>query len=330
MHEENLDWWALVGPLPLAAPTGIITVPHDRTRTLAEPCRVGPLWLRPGGRLYRDYRSLEPRQLAGVGTAESYPIIVEGAWADCRVAFPSGDLRDQQSDERCASMALHRLCCLLALAWSEGWQVRSAPQDPRTRPPEVPESWPPPPMAPTPSSPDPDPQQIPSWVGGAWEALAEDEALASALTFWHKGLLLAPEFPSFTLEAWVGSIEASARADAIRVIAESDETSRQSGAARRFWNTVGLVADNEEVDQLKAWKVWDKRSAVAHGGRTYGIETLFGSLFLLRYQPSMLGEPARIEIDEADPAQFFILRILPIVRNVAARLLYKALGARAH
>jgi len=42
-------WWALVGPRPTGAPTGIITVPHDGYRFLASEVDIGPLHLRPGG-----------------------------------------------------------------------------------------------------------------------------------------------------------------------------------------------------------------------------------------------------------------------------------------
>jgi len=336
METQHFDWWALIGPVPLGAPAGIIAVPHDRARTLSGPWQVGPLNLRPGERLYREYRTLEPLQLAGVSEAETYPIIVEGDWADCRAAFPADHLQGQQSNERSALMALHRLCCLLALAWGEGWQVRTAPEDPERLPPQVPESWPRPPMAPSPAwSLDPDPQPLPSWIAPAWDLAAADEALASALTFWHQGLLLTSDFPSFALVALSGCIEALASCGAFQGLVEADDKpcgacGTRTGASRRFWSTVGLVADEDEVRRLRRdWDAYGRRSAVAHGRTTHGVETAFGSVFLLRYRPPAAGEPARFEIDDADPSQVFMLGVLPAVGNVTAQLLYKALGAGA-
>lgn len=336
IDKEHLEWWALIGPVPLGAPAGIIAVPHDRTRALVGPYQVGPLNLRPGGRMYREYRSLEPRQLGGVWEAESYPIIVEGDWADCRAAFRADHLEGQQSNERSALMALHRLCCLLALAWGEGWQVRTAPEDPERLTPEVPMSWPPPPMAPSPAWPlYPDPQPLPSWIAGAWDLVSDDDVLASAMTFWHQGLLLTTEFPSFALVAFSGCIETVAACRAFRALTEVDDKpcptcGTRTGASRRFWSTIGLVADDDEVRRLrKNWDTYGMRSGVAHGRTTHGIETAFGSIFPLQYRPATLAEPARLDIDEADPAQVFTLRVLPAVRNVATRLLHKVFGAGA-
>lgn len=334
MDKDHLDWWALIGPVPLGAPAGIIAVPHDRARTLIGPCQVGPLNLRPGERIYREYRPLEPLQLAGVWEAESYPVIVEGNWADCRAAFSADHLAGQQSNDRSALMALHRLCCLLALAWGEGWQVRTAPEDPQRLPARVPESWPAPPSAPHPAWPlDPDPQPLPSWVASAWDLAANDDALASALTFWHQGLLLTTDFPSFALVAFSGCIETLATSGAFRSLTEVEDDpcpacGTRSGASRRFWSTIGLVADDQEVQRLrKDWDTYGRRSGVAHGRTTHGVETAFGSVFLLRYRPPTPAEPARFDIDEADPFQVFMLRVLPALGNVAARLLYKALEA---
>jgi hypothetical protein len=49
----------------------------------------------------------------------AWPIVVEGPMSDAN--WPAR--------ERGASLTLHRLCCLLSLAWNESWQVRESPRD---------------------------------------------------------------------------------------------------------------------------------------------------------------------------------------------------------
>jgi len=68
-----IDGGLSVGPRPAGTPTGIITVPHDRYRTLASEVDVGPLHLRPGGTRLVEYLRSEPWRLDGVTVFETWP-----------------------------------------------------------------------------------------------------------------------------------------------------------------------------------------------------------------------------------------------------------------
>ncbi len=84
-------------------------------------------------------------------------------------------------------MWLHRVACLLSLAWSEGWNVRTAPIDLERMPAAVPEDWPAPPIAHGGGSGvGPHPRQVPAWVLAAWDLLEADAALSGALSAWHQ------------------------------------------------------------------------------------------------------------------------------------------------
>jgi hypothetical protein len=155
----------------------------------------------------------------------------------------------------------------------------------------------------------------------------------SALTFWHQGVMLTAEFPSFALVALSGCIEAIADSPAFaKTEIPPKEPCKTCGniprASNRFWDTVALVAGDEEVELLRRqWNVYGRRSQVAHGRTTQGIETAFGSIFLLRYDPPTSERHASLAIDETDPAQVFMLQVLPTVRGIATRLLCKVLRA---
>jgi len=122
-------WWALVGPRPAGTPTGIITVPHDRYRSLASEVDVGPLHLRPGGTRLVEYLRCEPWRLDDVTAFETWPVLVEGDQMVPPIDEPviSAYGNPETANERLATPLLHRLCALLSLAWGEAWQVRSAP-----------------------------------------------------------------------------------------------------------------------------------------------------------------------------------------------------------
>jgi hypothetical protein len=137
-------WWALVGPRPTGNPTGIITVPHDRYRSLASEVDVGPLRLRPGGTRLVEYLRCEPWRLDDVTAFETWPVLVEGDQMVPPIDEPviSAYGNPATANERLATPLLHRLCALLSLVWGEAWQVRSAPTMIWRLPPRVPESWP--------------------------------------------------------------------------------------------------------------------------------------------------------------------------------------------
>jgi hypothetical protein len=93
---------------------------------------------------------------------------------------------------------------------------------------------------------------------------------------------------------------------------------------------VSQVAADGEVTELKEPNPLRKRGAAAHGAGLPGIETTYGSVVLLDWiPPSLDGDPPRIEFNPGDPAQIFVLKVVPAVHGMARRLLLRALGAPA-
>lgn len=282
-----------------------------------------------------EYQRNDPLDLDGSTTVETWPIIVEGKQLSLPINDPSEAVayRDPEAaNARLNAPLLHRLAALLSLAWGEAWQVRTAPTMASRLPAAVPESWPSPhrfehlePGLP------PDPQPLPAWVATAWDQLQFDSHLAAAVSAWHQALLLTSEFPSFALVALGGCIEEVSRsiplAPEIEVDSEAcPECGNIPGAARRFRETVSLVANDSELDQLvREWNVYNKRSRTAHGSALHGIEQIYGSMFHWRYEQPTSTRGAGYAIDEADDQQVFTLKILPTTGNIAARLLYRAL-----
>jgi hypothetical protein len=293
--------------------------------------------LRPGGKLFVEYQRNDPLALHDSTTVETWPIIVEGEQLNISLDDGSGAVayRDPEAaNARLNAPLLHRLSALLSLAWGEAWQVRTAPTMASRLPAAVPQSWPSPHRfdRPKPGLP-PDPQPLPARVAAAWDQVEFDPHLEAAMSAWHQGIFLTSEFPSFALVAFGGCIEEVSRsvplAPEIGVLPEAcSECGNIPAAARRFREAVHLVADEAELDQLvREWKVYNKRSRIAHGSALHGIEQIYGSMFHWRYEPPTLTRGARYAVDEADEEQVFTLKILPTTGNIAARLLYRALGA---
>ncbi len=375
-------WWALLGPPPHLEPGGRGAGAGRRGRALAGPAVVGPLRVRPGGSRLVEHVRDEPFDLAAVIEFETYPVVVEGSWLDARHDAPRPD--QAGAAERGAARQLHRLGCLLSLAWDEAWRARTAPRDAGREQPHVPPSWPAPPQelprrpagAGAAPSPAPRPEvarrsrgtpvapgarhvEVPPWADASWAALAADPVVDIGLSFWHQGLLLLPEFPSFALVAFTASVEALSGCRAFRsalrgVHAEPCPVcGNRAKAARRFWATVALVADEEELRRLQ-WvvDVYDSRSDVAHGARMFGFETAWGPLYEHGHHrleraagqvagramggsgagaasPSaagVAGAPGAPDGPAGEGPEPFLWETLPAVRQVAARLLRRALG----
>ena len=205
----------------------------------------------------------------------SWPIIASG---------PIGD--DWPAVDRSGSRLLHRLCCLISLAWGEPWQVRLAPQRVSYMPPEVPE----PVLIPRVTWPDfEDSAQIgyreeaslPDWLPRAWEKLNNDafnSTVAPALSLWHEGILLQPEHPSMSMVAYVAAIEQVAGNPGDGILS----------ARRKFWEAVRETSTPEDLLALKKADVYGKRSATSHGSGLYGIELEFGHMLL---KPDGPGDP---------------------------------------
>lgn len=136
-----------------------------------------------------------------------WPIVVEGSSKD----------DEWPVVERQAAAALHRLVCVLSLAWNEPWQVRTAPWDLERMSVDLADDW----IVPrnsligfreNPQIGMYDDQALPSWVDAALVRLdgidgTDADNVGAALSLWHQGILLQPEHPSLALVAFVASIE---------------------------------------------------------------------------------------------------------------------------
>ena len=336
------SWWAIVGPSPSPEPTGWLTTPHDRTRTLDGEYEVGPLRLRSGGKRLVEYLRLEPLDLAGVTQFESWPLIVEGSWEETSRGGSSGGPEEGLLQEprwriveRQGTSNLHRLCVLLSLVWGEPWQVRTSPKSLEQLPAEVPDSWPDPSQ--WPQSDDFPPAEaigLPDWLGAAWDQISADPHLAAALTAWHQGLLLTPRHPSLAHVAFVGAIEELSQSATLETVVQGDLTppctvcGARPTASARFWSAAKQVASEDELAEFKRLGVLGYRGATAHGARFGGIETTYGSVMMLDWiPPTIAGGSARFELEEGDLAEVFVLKVVPGVRRLAQRLLLMVLNA---
>lgn len=312
---RRYEWWAIVGPLPEPTVGGFLVTPHDQTRYLEAPARVGPLRLRSGGQPLVEWLTCEPHTLFGVAKFVSWPIIVEGE---------DGGERGSAA-HRQTSRLVHRLVCLLALGWDEPWQERCTAQGSVGSPPRMPDSWPPPPI--WRGSADPElpsrGEPLPQWIPGAWDVISGDEVLGGIASFWHQGLLASPRHPSLAAVAYTAAIEQMAS----WLAAHGEREIPEGSMRRRVDAAIGLVANDEDVELLRP--LYAVRSGTAHGGRLYGIETAVGAFYNLRYIPgdAVRGTRPVLQSDLTDDLQLFTRR-LQAVRRVARLLLLRGLVLR--
>jgi hypothetical protein len=318
---QDFEWWGVVGPQPLPLMGGLIFDSHDRSRRLSQRATVGPLTLHAPENPLVEWRRGDPRSLDVIDKFESWPIIVRGA--TCAVARHKAD--------REASQLLHRVAVLLSLAWDEPWQERTAPQDPASSPPSVPESWPPPPGwdGREPATPRVD-IELPTWLGTGWNQLKENPRLSVTASFWHQGLLAAPAHPSLALVAFTAAIEGLTD-----LLAESGEEipdmrhcktcKSSSGATSRVKAACALVGDPAVTRALH--KLYDRRSKTAHGAQLHGIEDAAGDVFSLIYGPgdSESGTAAKLTPSAGNSRQAFALTELLAARFASRALLLRYL-----
>lgn len=314
-------WWGIVGPQPLPNLGGLIVTPHDSTRRL-RPTTLGDLVLGGADQPLTEWRRGDPRSLDSVEQFESWPVIVQA----------STEASTRHAAQQTASEVLHRVALLLALAWDEPWQERTSPQNPTQLPPRAPESWPPPPFAPSPAMP---PVAIdaalPTWADTAWEQLNEHVTLRNAASFWHQGLLASPGHPSLALVAFVASIEGLA--GALQAAGDEIPDHRRcscgetaTGAAARFRAACRLVAPEEDVRTLS--RLYTLRSQSAHGSALHGTEDAAGTFFSFTPAKSTSESDAYLLLpDASDQRQDFALRALAGARRVARQLLLRLLTA---
>ena len=259
---------------------------------------------------------MEPQTMDGTFLFASWPVIVEGT--------SSGE--HWPTVVRNAAPGLHRACSLIALAWDEPWQVRTAATNPYNLPPHAPESWPDPngfDLFPPLYEPADHVEALPSWVAEAWTRLESDVGLAAALDSWHEGKLLTALHPSFALVAFSGAIETTARLAQVEGV-------QGNGSAAWFWAGVASVVGAEETENLRLRKkAWYKRSGTAHGGALHGIERTFGSEFMLRVDLDLMAQgKSQVMLDPDDPVQAFVLDLVPSFCRTARSLILRCLGVR--
>ncbi len=307
-------WWAIIGPIPTPPSGGLLATPHDQGRALAQSVTVGPLQLADGGRALVEWLTCEPDTLFGVTKFVSWPIIVTGSAPGQR-----GEISYREGSRK-----LHRLVCLLALAWGEPWQERSAPGSPDAIPLRIPDSWPPPPF--WRGSADADlgrsDEELPTWIPAVWDIITADQELAAAASFWHQGLLATARHPSLALVAYIASIEQTAR-----WLESGGHLAKSKGARQRVDAAIALVASDGERMVLSP--VYRIRSGTAHGAALHSTETVLGAYFSLNYMP---GDPAAgsrptLEPDLPDPLQVFT-RQLHTAKTVAQRLIFVAFNSK--
>lgn len=299
-----LRWWALIGPVLSLEPSRYLTTPHNAARVLEGEFQLGSLTLRPGERQLIDYA-----RILDVGWKQSvfWPILVESESA----------AHDWPDAEREAAHALHRLVCLLSLAWDEAWQVRVGPQDVANIPPLIPEdsSLPPgwwPDYSPQVGLRDEEP--LPTWLIEAWQRLETEPAsrpAAAALSLWHEGILLKAEHPSFALVAFAASIEQLGH------LLPKPLNAPTSGARAQFWAALEIVLTASDIALLRKHRAYDLRSATAHGGKVHGIETAFGAVLT---PPPLSNRPI-------DPMAEFVHRIVPLLGRASRLLLLRLFEA---
>ena len=292
-------WWAIIGPIPTPASGGLLATPHDQGRALAQPVPVGPLQLAGGGRALVEWLTCEPDTLFGVTKFVSWPVIVTRSAAGRR-----GDIPYREG-----SRQLHRLVCLLALAWGELWQERSAPGSPDAIPPHIPDSWPHPPFWHGSAEADQgrSDEELPSWIPAVWDIVTSDQELAAAASFWHQGLLATARHPSLALVAYIASIEQTAK-----WLESGGRLAKSKGARQRADVAIALVASDEERTVLSP--VYRIRSGTAHGAALHSTETVLGAYFSLNYIPGgpMAGSRPTIEPDLTDPLQVLRRSFTPL------------------
>lgn len=231
---------------------------------MAEPTVLGELTLRPPDTTYATWLpSRHPPSLTSQRGYAAAPTIVEGVsrgynWDSSMVA---------------AAALLHRLCCLLTLAWDVPWRLMDGPAPIGPGQYQIPN-----PLDPiesgAPSAPDP--TVLPDWMEAAWAATGADPLLMSAVASYREAMLLRTDHPSMALIGFVAAVEAVA-GRAFKVD-RCPVCNQVRGSTRRFKAALTLVRPPEEVKRLS--DVYEPRSRTAHEGRLHGHEALMGLIIL--------------------------------------------------
>jgi len=269
----GFDWVAVIGPHHKDSRR------EFETETLAEPVRVGPLSLGPGGVFALE---MIPRPLLGLptngySTHRSWPLIVEGTAFSYAWDMALQDVRP----------LVRRLMALLSLAWGGCWVPRYGPMIVQPgRPLEIP------PVsgavAGTPWE-DLDVEavqadarescqavELPGWFEQAWAVLDRDPILAEALNSYYEAVRAEAEHPSLAFVAYVAAVEGiGAMTVDLGRCQCCDQCEAQSGSVKRFRTALRTVMSNKDANALTEL-AYGMRSKTAHQGTLHAAEDALG------------------------------------------------------
>lgn len=261
------EWNAIIGPSPHTL--------YSWDLALAESCRIGPMRLhkstvymsegRPGSTLW-DH---EINSASG-----SWPVVVEGTVQ----AFEYHAVTDMAMGD------LTHLCSLLSLALGEPWVPRSLPMLTNMRQYSVPTKAPgSPDWIPVVEQPRRKDFKISSWLGDAWNLTKRNDQnhLRHAVATYREGLILSRSHPSFSLIAFVASIESIGKRHVKLERCGVCGQIRDSG--KRFRDPLDRYLDREKFPATyqRIQSYYSKRSKTAHEARLHGSETSSGWGFQL-------------------------------------------------
>ena len=265
-------WQALLGTHPRGPNQGAVAV------ALAEPARIGPLTLTPGGVLMHQMVSpglARPDRNSGL-VHRSWPLYVEAEVT----AFNWTNALGQ------AGRPLRRVNALLSLLWDGYWTLLEGPTTfrvPGGRI-EIPHivggaagtSW----DGTDFPLPDQercrDPRTLPGWLDAVWRSLDEDQGLGNALDAYYEAVRLSGEHPSVAYAAFVAAIEAVGSRSVPLARCTCCESCRiETGATRRFRAALRTVLTARQVKAL-AEEAYALRSSTAHTLALHGLEANSG------------------------------------------------------
>lgn len=91
-----------------------------------------------------------------------------------------------------------------------------------------------------------------------------------------------------------------------------------------------LSATPEEMALFDKMQVFRLRSKSVHGAPIVGIEVSYGAtipMSLTEHRQPDGSASVSVEIDTTEPGHALVIRLVPVARNVSARLLRAAMGS---
>lgn len=230
---------------------------------------------------------------------QSWPILISGE----QMAF------ERDLALRPVLAQLYTLCCLLSVAWGRYWTLLDGPHwhEYGWNSAELAQSLK------TMSEPAEEEQPtlvaLPARSASAYDRLGaqEGDLPFQAISSHYQGKSMFSRYPSFTLLAFIGSIETIGLL--LHKAAHCERCSSAKGSRARFLTACSLVVTSKDI-RLFA-EAYDQRSSTVHSGLMNGHETVFGAIHA--YSLSDLANP--------DSGLPFIFQRVEPVSWVARRLL---------